>query len=98
MSGSLSKVCEDEALDREIEKAEIVKCFCKLKKNKTGGSDGLVGELLKYGGSGMVYLLEHLFRVVWHEEVVPKKWREGLVNLLRKVIRKNQVITGVLRY
>ena len=27
----------------------------------------------------MVYLLEHLFRVVWHEEVVPKEWREGLI-------------------
>ena len=55
-----SKVCEDEALDREIEKAEIVKCTCKLKCNRTGGSDGLVGELLKYySGSGMVYLLEH---------------------------------------
>ena len=27
---------------------EIEKCICKL-KNKTGGSDGLVGELLKYG-------------------------------------------------
>ena len=26
MCGSLSKVCEDVALDREIEKAEIVKC------------------------------------------------------------------------
>ena len=38
-----------------------------------------------YGGSGMVYLLEHLFRVVWHEEVVPKEWREGLiVNLFKK--------------
>ena len=33
----------------------------------------------------MVYLLEHLFRVVWHEEVVPKEWREGLiVNLFKK--------------
>ena len=30
MCGSLSKVCEDEALDRELEKAEIVKCICKL--------------------------------------------------------------------
>ena len=85
MCGNLSKVCEDEALDREIKKAEIVKSICKLKKNKTGGSDGLVGELLKYGGSGMVYLLEQLFRVVWHEEVVPKEWRERLiVNLFQK--------------
>ena len=34
-------------LDREI---ELVRCVRKLKNNKTGGS---VGELLKYGGSGM---------------------------------------------
>ena len=87
MCGSLSKVFEDEALDRGIEKAKRMKCICKLKKinNKTGGSDGLVGDLLKYGSSGMVYLLEHLFRVVWHEEVVPKECREGLiVNLFKK--------------
>ena len=27
----------------------------------------------------MVYLLENIFRVVWHEEVVPKEWKEGLI-------------------
>ena len=27
----------------------------------------------------MVYLLVHLFRVVWHEEVLPKEWRDGLI-------------------
>ena len=33
----------------------------------------------------MVNLLHHLFKVVWHEETVPKQWREGLiVNLLKK--------------
>ena len=45
--------------------------------SKTGGSDGLVDELLKYGGSGMVYLLEQLFSVIWRKETVPKQWREG---------------------
>ena len=39
-----------------------------LRTIKWGGSDGLVGELLTYGGSGMVCLLEQLFSVVWHEE------------------------------
>ena len=43
------------------------------KNDKTGGSNGLVGELLKYGGSGMVCLLEQLFSVVWHEEIVPRQ-------------------------
>ena len=43
-----------------------------------------MGELLKYGGSGMVNLL-HQFSVVWHAELVPPQWREGLiVNLFKK--------------
>ena len=35
--------------------------------------DGLVGELLNYGGEGMVLLLEKLFSVIWCEEVVPTR-------------------------
>ena len=43
-----------------------------------------MGELLKYGGSGMVCLLEQLFSVIWREELVPRQWREGLiVNLFK---------------
>ena len=86
----MSESCEDDRLDIAIEKSEIVKCIRKLKNNKTGGSDGLVGELLKYGGSGMVCLLEQLFSVVWHKETVPGQWREGLiVNLFKKGDRED---------
>ena len=52
-----SILCEDEYLDGELRKGEIEKFISKLKNDKTGGSDGLVGELLKYGGVGMVNLL-----------------------------------------
>ena len=55
---SLSEEVMDSLLDKEIEKGEIAKCLRNLKISKTGGSDGIVGELLKYGGSGMVDLLE----------------------------------------
>ena len=78
----VSGSCEDAFLDKRIEKVEIASC---LKNNKTGGGDGLVGELLKYGGSGMVCLLDQLFSVIWQEEAVPRQWREGLiVNLFKK--------------
>ena len=81
----MSVDCEDNILDREIDSAEISRCLRKLKNNKTGGSDGLVGELLKYGGSGMVDLLQQLFSVIRREEMVPPQWREGLiVNLFKK--------------
>ena len=55
---SVSKACEDRVLDREIWREEIAVCVRKLKNDKTGGSDGLVGELLKYGMSGMINLLQ----------------------------------------
>ena len=67
----LSVDCEDHIF-------EISRCLRKLKNNKTGGSDGLVGKLLKYGGSGMVDLLQLLFSVIWRVEMVPPQWREGL--------------------
>ena len=44
-----------------------------LKTNKTGGSDGIVDELVTYGGSGMVDLPEQLFSVIWQEEIVPRQ-------------------------
>ena len=51
---------------------------------KTGGSNGLVGELLTYGGSGIVELLQQLFTVIWCEEFVPP--REGVIVCVRRDI------------
>ena len=64
-----------------------------------------MGELLKYGGSGMVDLLQQLFSVIWHEEMVPPQWREGLiVTGFRKkricidnVYTLNEIVQGRLR-
>ena len=87
---SLSEEVTDSLLDKEIEKGEITKCLRNLKNSKTGGSDGIVGELLKYGGFGMVDLLEQLFSVIWQEEIVPRQWREGLiVNIFKKGDRED---------
>ena len=44
-----SLLCEDEYLEGELHRGEREKCICKLKDDKTWGSDGLVVELLKYG-------------------------------------------------
>ena len=76
---------------REIEKAEIVKCICKLKNNKTGGSDGLVGELLKYDGSGMVYLLSIYLELCGMRRLYLRNGERGsLLIYLRKVIGRTR--------
>ena len=69
---SLSEEVADSVIDKEIEKGEIAVLGI-LTNSKTGGNDGIVGELLKYSGSGMVDLLEQLFSVIWQEIV---QWRE----------------------
>ena len=93
---------KDLDLDKEIEKSEIVTCRCikKLKNNKSKGGDGIVSELLKYGGVGMVKMLGKLYALIWKEEYVPMKWREGFIVIacLIKGIRKIQVIIEVLRF
>ena len=38
-----------------------------------------MGELMRYGGIGMVDLLRQLFSVVLHGEVLPPQWREELI-------------------
>ena len=61
-------------LDRDISLEEIAVWVRKLKNN-----GGLVGELLKCGGLGMIEFPHQLFEVIWSEEFVPPQWREGLI-------------------
>ena len=75
---SLSEEAGDAFLDKEVEKGEIAKCVRNLKITRLVVVMEL-GELLKYGGSGMVDLLEQLFSVIWQEEIVPRQWRDGLI-------------------
>ena len=82
--GSMSESCEDDCLDIAIEKGEIVKCIRKLKK---GERMDLVGELLKYGGSGMVCLLEQLSGM--RKQFLGNGERALLLIFLRKMIGEN---------
>ena len=75
-------------LDKRIEKAEIANCLRKLKNNKTGGSDGLVGELLS------MVVLEWLFGM--RGLSLRNGERALLLTYLRKGIERIQGTTEVL--
>ena len=56
----------------------------------SAGSDGIVGELIKYGGEPMCKMLLTLFNLAWDKECVPNFWREGLiVSLFKKGDRQD---------
>ena len=63
---SLSEEAADSLLEKEIEKGEIANCLRNLKNRKTGGSDGIVGKLLKNGGSGMEGSDKNILVVQWN--------------------------------
>ena len=77
-------------MDQEISKEEIERYLKKLKKNKAAGNDEIPYEFYKEGGKGMVEGIYQLFKKIWNEEKVPKKWNESRVTLLHKGGHKNK--------
>ena len=71
-------------LDQPITLAEVSHVVKAIKNNKSAGSDGIVGELIKYGGEPMCEMLLTLFNLSWDKEHAPSFWREGLIVSLFK--------------
>ena len=77
-------------LGQPITLAEVSHVVKAIKNNKSAGSDGIVGELIKYGGKPMCEMLLALFNLVWYNEHAPSYWREGLiVSLFKKGDRED---------
>ena len=55
-----------------------------IRNNKFAESDGIVGELIKYGGNAMYEMLLTLVNLVWNNAYISTYWREGLIISLFK--------------
>ena len=73
-----------EHLDRDISALEIEYVMKLLRNRKASGSDGIAGELIKYGGNGMIMMLKELFQLIWNSEYIPERWGEGMIISLFK--------------
>lgn len=50
-----------------------------LKNNKAAGPDGIPAEILKEGGSEILYHIHALLLKVWEKEVLPSELRDALI-------------------
>ena len=73
------EIAVEELSDEEIRRAVVG-----LKNNKAGGVDGIVAELLKYGGEEMQRRLNAVFQSIWETEQIPEEWSEGIYVPLHK--------------
>ena len=75
---------EAEEEDIALEEGEIIYAIKKLKNHKATGVDGIPGELIKYGGDGMLREMTQVYARIWHEERIPEEWQEGIYMPLHK--------------
>ena len=70
---------------------EVQEAVGQLRSGKAPGVDGVVNEVLKYGGEGMERALHKLFTIFFERERVPADWTRGLVVPLYKDGDKHEV-------
>ena len=68
-----------EDLDRQISVKEVEKIVKRLKNGKASGVDGIVNEILKFGGDNMNKLLHELCKIIFETEMVPDDLLVGII-------------------
>ena len=80
----------DSALDAVPLRDEIAGSVEKLRNHKAGTEEGIVNEMLKYGGPAILDMLAGLAETLWTTELVPGHWRAGdIVNVFKKGDKKD---------
>ena len=62
----------DAALDAVPSRDEIAGCVERLRNHKAGSEEGIVNEMLKYGGPALLDMLAGLVETLWTTELVPR--------------------------
>ncbi|KAL1445920.1 hypothetical protein WDU94_013975 [Cyamophila willieti] len=63
---------------------EIRKAIQKMRNNRAPGEDGIVTELIKYGGDVLVKHLQEIIKDIWDNERMPDKWNIGIICPIHK--------------
>ena len=81
----------------EIGEQDIGLAMKAIKAGKAGGTDGIIGEFIKYGGEALRQALTGLFRKIVEEGEVPQDWNRSRVTLAHKGGRKSKEDVGNYR-
>ena len=73
-----------ETMINELTEEETYKAIVNLKNWKSPGSDGIPGELIKYGGKEMHYFMFRICQKIWKDEHLPTTWNEAVIIPLHK--------------
>ena len=90
LSGRVGPSNADPTLDAVPSRDEIAGSVERLRNHKAGTEEGIVNEMLKYGGPAILDMLAGLVETLWTTEMVPGHWRAGdIVNIFKKGDKKD---------
>ena len=75
--GKISPLNDEDPHD--ILYAEVKRAIGALKSNKSPGSDGITGEMLKSGGEPLARQIHELCNKAWHEGTIPEEWSKSIL-------------------
>jgi len=81
----------------ELGEQDIGLAMKAIKAGKAGGTDGIIGEFIKYGGEALRQALTGLFRKILEEGEVPQDWNRSRVTLVHKGGGKSKEDVGNYR-
>jgi len=74
-----SLIHQEDELGRPISLEEVKSITHELQNGKAAGVDGIVNEIIKYGGDKMNVIIWKLCNTIFDKEVVPKDWQRGII-------------------
>lgn len=70
---------DEHVLNTPIKKEEVIHAIHKLNNGKSGGTDGVVPEMLKAGGQPVILFLHKLFNKLFEAGLYPREWAKAIV-------------------
>src|SRR6218665_1883249 len=80
--GTITPPRED--TDMDILEEKVRKAVQRLKNNKNPGNDGVVGEMIKYGGEPVVREMHQICRAAFKEGGTPEEWKKSIITVLHE--------------
>ncbi len=87
---AIENITDKGPLDHEISHLEITKSIKKLRNGKSAGPDGIINEMIKYGGAHLHDTLRNLYNKILCKGQYPTVWQYSTITPIYKALNPSE--------